>query len=254
MKRKIAEYLEKWKKSGRPERAPSAKKSPIKKGGTPKKDFQNRTFSSDDDVQNDDPNIIKSITPTTSKSKASIDIIEIDNEISAKEKKSPSPIQSDAEKIKAPVQGSVLKDLTEITQRIESLVQIKSMGLLTPENHRTLKKLIEQKEQRTNDLKRLQARQRASTRYRERQKQRVEQLCVSNPDIAAELSKVIRPPPPPPTRMQMDADCPNFLQIISQVAYIGGTTEEKVSSTLENLTEAIQERGYEIRKSSLYYR
>jgi hypothetical protein len=128
------------------------------------------------------------------------------------------------------------------------------MGLLTAENQKTLKKLIEQKQQRTNDLKRLQAKQRASTRYRERKKRHIEQLCVSNPDVAVELAKVFRPTT---MRTQIEADCPDLLQIISEIARIGGATDtnnEKACLTLENLQDAIKERGYEIRKSSLYYR
>ncbi|CAF4536559.1 unnamed protein product, partial [Rotaria magnacalcarata] len=76
------------------------------------------------------------------------------------------------------------------------------MGLLTAENQKTLKKLVEQKKRRTTDLKRLQSKQRASIRYRERKKRRVEQLCASNPEVAAELSKVIRPT----TRLQIETD------------------------------------------------
>jgi hypothetical protein len=128
------------------------------------------------------------------------------------------------------------------------------MGLLTAENQKTLKKLIDQKQQRTNDLKRLQAKQRASIRYRERKKRHVEKLCASNPDVAAELSKVSRPST---MRMQIETDCPDLLQIISEIARIGGATDNnkgKACLTLDDLKEGIKERGYEIRKSSLYYR
>ncbi len=64
----MTEYLDKWNKAGRPEREPS-KNSPGKKGGTPKKDSAKRTFSSDDDTQNADPNMIKpSLTKRTASS------------------------------------------------------------------------------------------------------------------------------------------------------------------------------------------
>jgi len=267
VKRKITEYLDKWNKAGQPKCESPSKKSSNKKGGTPKNDSRKRTYSSDNDDQNDDPNIVEPVTPTFSKRKASIEVVELDDEISAKEKswiihsaekaakkKAQTYAESEAEKIKTPVQASVLKDLTEISQRIENLIQVKSMGLLTAENQKTLKKLIEQKQQRTNELKRLQAKQRASTRYRERKKRHIEQLCVSNPDVAVELAKVFRPTT---MRTQIEADCPDLLQIISEIARIGGATDtnnEKACLTLENLQDAIKERGYEIRKSSLYYR
>ena len=129
------------------------------------------------------------------------------NEKAAK-KKAQAKAKAETEemdKIKTPAQESVLKDLKEISERIANLIQVKSMGLLTAENQKTLKKLIEQKKQRTTDLKRLQSKQRASTRYRERKKRRVEQLCAANPEVAAELSKIFRPNT---MRMQIEEDCP----------------------------------------------
>jgi hypothetical protein len=58
-------------------------------------------------------------------------------------------------------------------------------------------------------------------------------------------------------RMQIETDCPDLLQIISEIARIGGATDNnkgKACLTLDDLKEGIKERGYEIRKSSLYYR
>ncbi|CAF2717357.1 unnamed protein product [Rotaria sp. Silwood2] len=271
VKQKITEYLDRWNKAGQPEREPS-KKSPKKKAGTPKNDSRKRNFSSDDDEQNRDPNSIECLTPTSSKRKLSVEIDEVESELLEKEKswiirsaekaakkkaqttaKSP---QIDSEKVKTPAQESVLKDLNEISQRIANLIQVKSMGLLTAENQRTLKKLIEQKQKRTTDLKRLQSKQRASTRYREKQKRQVEKLCASNPQVAVELSKAFRPAATA-TRIQFESDCPNLVQIIAEIACIGGVSDDnkgKRRLSLDSLKDAIKERGYEIRKSSLYYR
>ncbi|CAF0723111.1 unnamed protein product [Rotaria sp. Silwood1] len=270
VKQKITEYLDLWNKAGQPEREPSSKKLHKKKNGTPKNDSRQQNFSSDDDEQNRDPNSIECLTPTSSKRKLSVELDELESELLEKEKswimrsaekvakkkaqtigKSP---QSDTEKVKTPAQESVLKDLNEISQRIANLIQVKSMGLLTAENQKTLKKLIEQKQKRTGDLKRLQSKQRASTRYREKQKRQVEKLCASNPQIAVELSKAFRPPT---TRMQFETDCPSLVQIIAEIACIGGVSDDnkgKKLLSLEHLKDAIKERGYEIRKSSLYYR
>jgi len=131
------------------------------------------------------------------------------------------------------------------------------MGLSTPDNQRTLKKLIEQKKSRTADLKRLQSKQRASTRYRERKKRRVEELCSQNPDVALELSKIYRP-----TTFRLmvpdETDCPDLLQIIAEIARVGGVADSGYRPgtvlSLEELKKKIKERGYEIRRSSLYYR
>lgn len=214
--------------------------------------------------------MVESETPTFSKRRNTQSTEEMDEETLAKEKpwiarsnqkaakkkaqaQAKAAAKAEEDKIRTPAQEAVLKDLKEISERIANLIQVKSMGLLTPENQKTLKKLIEQKKQRTTDLKRLQSKQRASTRYRERKKRRVEQLCATNPEVAAELSKIFRPSS---ARMQIEEDCPDLLQIIAEIARVGGATDNKGKAcvSLDDLKDKIKERGYEIRKSSLYYR
>lgn len=260
---KISQYLAKWNNAGRPETPP--KKTSKQKSITPKRNSQKRTFSSDDDTQNDDPNIIKLKTPTSSKRQAtsSTGLIELDDELKLKEK-SPTINSTEttpkktvrtpnSEKNKTPAQETILNDLTTISERIENLIQVKSMGLLTAENQRTLKKLIEQKKERTANLKRLQARQLASTRYREKQKRNIEKLCISNPEIATEFSQVFRSST---ARTPMDTACPDLLQILDEFANFGETNDDqpKTSLSLDKLKNTLQERGYQIHKTSSYYR
>lgn len=240
-----------------------------KKGGA-KKSTRKRTHSSDDEDPNYDPNVVETEAPTFSNRKKQTTEDDMDPETLAKEKPwlarsnekaAKKKAQADAkaaekiaaEKIRTPAQEAVIKELKEISERIANLIQVKSMGLLTAENQKTLKKLIEQKKQRTTDLKRLQSKQRASTRYRERKKRRVEQLCAANPEVAAELSKIFRPTT---MRLQIDEDCPDLLQIIGEIARVGGAADNKGKTcvSLDDLRDKIKERGYEIRKSSLYYR
>ena len=278
MKKKIGEYLKKWSDAGQPE-LQSASKKPTppngKKSSPTKKPSRKRARSSDEEADpNFDPDVTERVTPTFSKRKASPEPDEMDAETLAKKKpwlarsaekaakkKAQAAAEKEAkaaaeEKIRTPVQEAVLKDLKEISERIANLIQVKSMGLLTAENQKTLKKLIEQKKTRTADLKRLQSKQRASTRYRERKKRRVEQLCAANPDVAAELARAFQPRNP---RTQIEDDCPDLLQIIAEIARVGGATDTnartgKTCLTLDDLKDTIKQRGYEIRKSSLYYR
>ena len=285
VKEKIQEYTEAWNKAGQPELQSGSKKpvaavapapTTVKKAITPKKSSRKRARSSDDESQmedpNYDPNVTESVTPTFSRREASPEVDEMDAETLAKKKPwiarsaakaakkkaeaAAKTAAAEAEKVKTPVQEMVLKDLKEISERIANLIQVKSMGLLTAENQKTLKKLIEQKQQRTTDLKRLQSKQRASTRYRERKKRRVEQLCAANPEVAAELSKAFRPTV---VRTQIEEDCPDLLKIIAEIARVGGATDtnqrtSKTCLSLDDLKDTIKQRGYEIRKSSLYYR
>ncbi|CAF0887164.1 unnamed protein product [Adineta ricciae] len=267
VRKKITEYLDIWNKSGAPELTTEKKKAAFKADST-KRNARKRTHSSEDEDPNYDPDVVESETPTFSK-RNSQPIEEMDEETLAKEKpwiarsnakaakkKAQAKAKAEkeeSEKIRTPAQESVLKDLKEISERIANLIQVKSMGLLTAENQKTLKKLIEQKKQRTTDLKRLQSKQRASTRYRERKKRRVEQLCAANPEVAAELSKIFRPST---MRMQIEDDCPDLLQIIAEIARVGGASDNKGKTclSLDDLKDKIKERGYEIRKASLYYR
>ncbi|CAF1244319.1 unnamed protein product [Adineta steineri] len=279
VRKKITDYLDVWNKAGATTTtntttttaAATAKKSGQTNGkkGPTKKSTRKRTHSTEDEDPNYDPNVVESETPTFTKRANKQPTEEMDDETLAKEKpwiarsnakaakkKAQAKAQAEkeeSEKIKTPAQESVLKDLKEISERIANLIQVKSMGLLTAENQKTLKKLIEQKKQRTTDLKRLQSKQRASTRYRERKKRRVEQLCASNPEVAAELSKIFRPTT---MRMQIEEDCPDLLQIIAEIARVGGASDNKGKAcvSLDDLKDKIKERGYEIRKSSLYYR
>ena len=279
VKEKITEYLEAWNKAGQPELPSASKKSSQNNGRrnstSNKKKSRKRSCSSEEDEADDptfDPDVTESVTPTFSKRDASPEVDEMDVETLVKKKpwiarsvekaakkKAQAAAKSELdaqEKIKTPVQEMVLKDLKEISERIANLIQVKSMGLLTPENQKTLKKLIEQKKQRTTDLKRLQSKQRASTRYRERKKRRVEQLCAANPDVAAELSRAFRSTN---NRSQIEDDCPDLLQIISEIARVGGATDPNQRSgksclSLDDLKDTIKQRGYEIRKSSSYYR
>ena len=268
MRKRITEYLDVWNQSGAQTKAKKSNAPPVEKKPAAKKTTRKRTRSSDDEDPNYDPDVVEPEAPTFSRRTApTTDAMDAEtlakekpwiarsNEKAAKKRAQAAAkaAQVETDKIKTPAQESVLKDLKEISERIANLIQVKSMGLLTAENQKTLKKLIEQKKQRTTDLKRLQSKQRASTRYRERKKRRVEQLCAANPDVAAELSKIGRPAT---MRMQIEEDCPDLLQIIAEIARVGGASDNKGKTclSLDDLKDTIKERGYEIRKSSLYYR
>jgi hypothetical protein len=164
VRKKITEYLDIWNKAGAPKTTEAKKPAPTTtngKKGSFKKNTRKRIHSSDDEDPNYDPNVVEPEAPTFSKRKATTNEEEMDAETLAKEKpwiarsnekaakkKAQAKAQAakaEIDKIKTPAQESVLKDLKEISERIANLIQVKSMGLLTAENQKTLKKLIEQK-------------------------------------------------------------------------------------------------------------
>ena len=161
-------------------------------------------------------------------------------------------------RVKTPAQEAVIQEIKEISERIESLVQVKNMGLSTSESSRTLKKLLEQKKDRTGELSRLQSKQRAAMRYRQRKKRCVESICAADPEVASDLLRLYKPIA---LRVQIDNICPDLLQTFEEIARICGATEINPRlinvlpcSSLDELRDKIRERGYEIRRTSNFYR
>lgn len=69
-----------------------------------------------------------------------------------------------------PAQERAVKELSSINERIASLVQVRQMGLSTPENKKQLKQLFKDKRAKITELKRLQTKQRSSHKYRDLKK------------------------------------------------------------------------------------
>ncbi|CAF1083211.1 unnamed protein product, partial [Didymodactylos carnosus] len=163
-----------------------------------------------------------------------------------------------AKKIRAPAQELVSIELTEVNEKIVSLIQLKNMGLATDDSKRNLKKLFAERKKKSNELKRLKTEQVRKAKFRQKKKQIVEQLCEKNPEIAGELSKIYRTTI---GRPPIEEQCPDLLQIIEEIAKCGGASDDKRRSeqirpclTLDDLREKIKQRGYDIKRSTLYYR
>ena len=132
------------------------------------------------------------------------------------------------------------------------------MGLSTSDSNHTLKKLLQQKKERAAELSRLQSKQRSSARYRQRKKRTVESICEADPEVAAELLRLYKPTT---LRVQIDNICPDLLQTIEEIARIGGAADNNPRlvntipcASLDELRVKIKERGFEIRRSSTFYR
>ena len=245
---------------------------PSSSGGQTRK----RTFSSDDESPSHDPlfdpDFVTPVVPTFSK-RASRKPTDADDpekpwvirgiekakaRIAAHLAKIEARRRARANRIKTPAQEAITKDIQEITERIENLTQVKNMGLSTEETTLTLKRLAQQKKERLTELSLLKSKQRAGLRYRQRRKKRIETLCATDPEVATELRKLYKP-----TTVSVSSDdiCPDLLRTIEEIARIGGVPDNYSSSnvsqpcrTLDELREKIKQRGFEIRRSSLFYR
>ncbi|CAF0726611.1 unnamed protein product [Adineta steineri] len=161
-------------------------------------------------------------------------------------------------KLRQPAQEKAYKELSAINERIASLVQVRQMGLSTPENKKQLKKLIVDRKKKAYELKRLQSKQRASNKYRNKQKKIVDNLLESKPELSPQLNKLYRRGV---GRPRVEENCPDLLQIIEEIAKVGGASDDRRRSetirpclTLDDLREKIKQRGYDIKRTTLYYR
>lgn len=165
-----------------------------------------------------------------------------------------------ASRVKAPVQEAIAQEIKEIGERIANLIQVKNMGMSTEETNYTLKKLIRQKKERSTELSLLKSKQRAGLRYRQRRKKHLETLCSTDPEVATELLKLYKASTI--AVHSIDNVSPDLLQTIEEIAIVGGVSDGNTKygvptqpcTTLDELRGRIRERGYEIRRSSLFYR
>lgn len=238
-----------------------------------------RTISSDDETEIHDPlfdpNLVTAVVPTFSKRGMPNSNTEPEDpslpwvvrgmekaraRVEAHLAKIEAKRQAKESRIKAPAQEAIVLEIKEITDRIANLIQVKNMGMSTEETNYTLKKLIRQKKERSTELSLLKSKQRAGLRYRARRKKHLENLCSADPEVATELLKLYKPSTI--SVHSIDNVSPDLLQTIEEIARIGGvasvdtryTNPNEPCTSLDELRERIKERGYEIRRSSVFYR
>ncbi|CAF2873837.1 unnamed protein product [Rotaria sp. Silwood2] len=168
------------------------------------------------------------------------------------------PLEPLGKQKKHPAQERILKELSSINERIASLVQVRQMGLATAENRKQLKQLMKDRKKKGFELKRLQSKQKSSDQYRIKRKQIVQHLFETKPELHPQLNKLYRRGT---GRPRVEEECPDLLQIIEEIAKVGGASDDRRRSetirpclTLDDLREKIKQRGYDIKRTTLYYR
>jgi hypothetical protein len=154
-------------------------------------------------------------------------------------------------------QQQTTQDLNEINERVASLLQLKQNGLLTTENKKQLNILLKQKKIKTNKLTYLQKHAGAQKRLREKQKKKLRAITESYPDAAHVLKKVFREDS---GRPPIDDTCPDLLSTIEEIAAAGGASDDRRRTevvrsclTLDDLREKLKTKGYDIKRTTLYY-
>ncbi|CAF1416944.1 unnamed protein product, partial [Rotaria sordida] len=221
----------------------------------------------DEDDQEDDNDKVENSVEEKKKKKRDLDYRlrkrkPVEEEIFEDPKELPPikgiPLEPLSKQKKQPAQERLYKQLSDINDRIASLVQVRQMGLSTTENRKQLKQLMKDRTKKAFELKRLQSKQRSSDRYRIRRKQIVEHLFETKPELHPQLNKLYRRGT---GRPRVEEECPDLLQIIEEIARVGGASDDRRRSetirpclTLDDLREKIKQRGYDIKRTTLYYR
>ncbi|CAF1277160.1 unnamed protein product [Adineta steineri] len=168
------------------------------------------------------------------------------------------PLEPLAKQKRQPAQERIYKELSSINERIASLVQVRQMGLATAENKKQLKQLMKDRKKKGYELKRLQSKQKASNKYRVKRRKIVDHLFETKPELHPQLNKLYRRGV---GRPRVEEQCPDLLQIIEEIAKVGGASDDRRRSetirpclTLDDLREKIKQRGYDIKRTTLYYR
>lgn len=91
-----------------------------------------------------------------------------------------TPLEPLAKQKRQPAQEKAYKELSEINEKIASLVQVRQMGLSTPDNKKQLKQLMIDRKKKAYELKRLQSKQKASNKYRMKRRKIVRNFLMIN--------------------------------------------------------------------------
>ncbi|CAF1534539.1 unnamed protein product, partial [Rotaria sp. Silwood1] len=148
------------------------------------------------------------------------------------------PFEALVKQKKTPAQERIFLALISINAHIATLVQVGQMAY---------------------ELKRLQSKQISSIFfffnfiffY-------VDHLFETKPELHTQLKKLYRRGA---GRPRVEEQCPNLLQIIKEIVKVGGASDDRRQSeiirsclTLDDLREKIKQRGYDIKRTTLYYR
>ncbi|CAF3325475.1 unnamed protein product [Rotaria sp. Silwood2] len=132
------------------------------------------------------------------------------------------------------VQEKILNELTQINERITSLLQLKQIDLLTTENEKQLNKHL-----------------------RVKQKHKLRAFTQFHPDTGHVLQKIFRQDS---GRPPVNDACPDLLSTVEEIATIGGASDDRRRTvtvrsclTLDDLRETLKMQGYDIKRTTLYY-
>ncbi|CAF4383590.1 unnamed protein product, partial [Rotaria sordida] len=118
--------------------------------------------------------------------------------------------------------------------------------------------LLQQKKSTSYQLKRLRNNAKAQKHLRVKKKNKLQTISESHPDVSLVLKAAFRQESGRPS---IDDTCPDLLATIEEIAMLGGAADDRRRTetirsclTLDDLRGTLKKKGYEIKRSTLYYR
>ena len=168
MKEKIEQYLEIVNQSAPNHEQQATMREARRQEEAEEDDLEDEDLEEDDEEEKEEiPQ--KKIWKRRKKKKSVIDdeIIEDPSDLTVVNGTRIEPL---AKQKRQPAQEKAYKELSSINERLASLVQVKQMGLATEENRKQLKQLMKDRKKKAFELRRLQSKQRASNKYRNKRR------------------------------------------------------------------------------------
>lgn len=168
------------------------------------------------------------------------------------------PQEVSSSRNQTPAQLATNKELADTNKRIADLNIAKSTVGLSDIHKAELESLIKKKSELEKKMKRLQSLQIAQQRHRNKRKKALGELQVSHPDAAKRLKvagKVGRPP------LESREDLAGLHQVILNLVRPESSADDRrrtevynVCQTLDDLKKQLEETGYTVTRTALYYR
>ena len=158
-----------------------------------------------------------------------------------------------------PAQLKIEEEMTKTKLSIENLKSAKALAISEERSadiNKQLKVLESLLTEQEKKLSKAQQNEKAQKKMREKKRRNLEEVQLQYPEIAAQLKTK-----PTVGRPRVEADQPDLLRDVLEIATIGAAASEKrreevfrTVKTLDDLKAAISDMGYSLSRTALYYR
>ena len=184
--------------------------------------------------------------------------------INENDSQSPDVPTSSTKVRQTPAQTQLQAELNDLNKNIASLVQVRTSIGLGSEQTKKLKEIQEQKKVIEKKLQRNKNLVKSQQKFRKRKQENLEKLAAEYPEAAAKvknLGKVQFKPGKPSIEASIEDSNPNLHSLILSIVQPDSAADERRRTetyncvkSLDGLKKALEEIGFTITRTALYYR